>query len=91
MSINDHSVNKYWYKHHVYPGYTDKYFEVYKKFFINKLRKEKIQVVYIIKPLHGDKNVLDSILESGCIIKSSVTDILDGYELKNGENLKTLN
>ena len=91
LSINDHSVNKYWYKHHVYPGYTDKYFEVYKKFFINKLRKEKIQVVYIIKPLHGDKNVLDSILESGCIIKSSVTDILDVYELKNCENLKTLN
>jgi hypothetical protein len=88
LSINDHSVNKYWFKHHVYPGHTEKYFEIYKKFFIDKLKKEKIQVIYIIKPLMGDRNVLDSVLEPNCIIKSSLTEILDIYELNNCKDLK---
>mgnify|MGYP006123378757 FL=1 len=93
LSINDNSVNKYWYKRHVYPGIENKYFQIYKKFFIKKLREEKIQVVYVIKPLHQDANFgrklfLNSILESTCIIKSSVTEILDVYELKNCKDLK---
>jgi len=89
MSSYDHSPNKYWYKHHVYPAATHRYFEVYKKFFIQKLKKEKIQIVYIIKPLWGDDNVLESILEKDCIIKLPITDILDGYLLQKCEDLKS--
>lgn len=87
MSSYDYSPNKYWYKHHVYPSATHRYFEIYKKFFIQKLKKEKIQIVYIIKPLWGDDNVLESILEKDCIIKSAITDILDGYLLQKCKDL----
>jgi hypothetical protein len=87
MSSYDYSPNKYWYKHHVYPSATHRYFKIYKKFFIQKLKKEKIQIVYIIKPLWGDDNVLESILEKDCIIKSAITDILDGYLLQKCKDL----
>ena len=73
----DYSPNKYWYEHHVYPTKNERYFEVYKKFFIDHLIKNKIQSIYIIKPLWGDKNVLESILNESCVRKTSLTEILD--------------
>ena len=89
MSSYDYSPNKYWYKHHAYPSLNHKYFEIYKKFFINKLREGKIEIVYEIKPLWGDNNVLEPILKSDCIIKIPITDILDSYLLKKCEDLKS--
>lgn len=82
LSINDHATNKYWFKEHVYPTYKHKYFNIYKKFFVEKLKNDKIEVIYIIKPLIGDKNILDSILNNDCAIKSSLTEMLDVYELR---------
>ena len=89
MSSYDYSPNKYWYKHHAYPSLNHKYFEIYKEFFINKLREGKIEIVYEIKPLWGDNNVLEPILKSDCIIKIPITDILDSYLLKKCEDLKS--
>jgi len=87
MSTYDYSPNKYWYKHHAYPSVKHKYFEIYKKFFIKKLKEGKIKIVYIIKPLWGDDNVLESILASECTTKITLTDILDGYLLQKCEDL----
>ena len=88
MSSYDYSPNKYWYKHHAYPSVKHKYFEIYKKKFIEKLKEGKIEIVYIVKPLWGDDNVLETIIESNCIIKIPVTDILDSYLLQKCEDLK---
>ena len=81
MSSYDFSPNKYWYKHHVYPAVDHKYFDIYRNFFINKLTKNQIKVVYIIKPLWGDNNVLDTILDKNCVKKAALSNILDGYFL----------
>ena len=82
ISSYDYSPNKYWYKHHAYPAINHKYFQTYRNFFVNQLIKNKIQVVYIIKPLWGDDNVLETIIDNNCIKKTSLTDILDIYFLE---------
>ena len=82
ISSYDYSPNKYWYKHHAYPAANQKYFQIYRNFFVNKLIKDKIEVVYIIKPLWGDDNVLENIIDNSCIKKTSPTDILDVYFLE---------
>ena len=88
MSSYDYSPNKYWYKYHVYPTTNHKYFQIYRNFFVNKLIKNKIQVVYIIKPLWGDDNVLEIILDNNCLKKTSLTNILDSYFLENCKSLE---
>ena len=88
LEIYDYSPNKYWYKYHVYPTTNHKYFQIYKNFFVNKLIKNKIQVVYIIKPLWGDDNVLETILDNNCLKKTSLTNILDSYFLENCKSLE---
>ena len=57
-------------------------------FFVDKLIKNKIQVVYIIKPLWGDDNVLETILDNNCLKKTSLTNILDSYFLENCKSLE---
>ena len=81
MSSYDYSPNKYWYKFHVYPTKDHKYFKIYRNFFISKLKENKIEVVYIIKPLWGDDDVLKPILDENCIKKMMLTDILDSHLL----------
>ena len=88
LDIYDYSPNKYWYKHHVYPTINEKYFENYRKFFINQLLKNKIETIYTIKPLWGDDNVLEDILEDDCIKKTLITPILDKSSLLNCNSLK---
>jgi hypothetical protein len=81
MSSYDFSPNKYWYKNHVYPGINHEYFDIYRNFFIKKLTQNQIEVVYIIKPLLGDDNVLDTIIDKKCVKKVALSNILDGYLL----------
>ncbi len=88
MSSYDYSPNKYWYKYHVYPTTNHKYFQIYRNFFVNKLIKNKIEVVYIIKPLWGDDNVLETILDNNCLKKTSLTNILDSYFLEKCKSLE---
>ena len=87
LSIYDYSPNAYWFKHHVYPVKGHKYFEIYRNFFINKLKENKIEIVYTIKPLWGDDDVLDSILDNKCVKKSKITDILDSHLLLDCKDL----
>jgi hypothetical protein len=88
MSTYDNSLNKYWFRHHAYPSKKHKYFEIYKKFFIKKLKEGEIEIVYEIKPLWGETDVLEPILASECITKITLTDILDGYLLQKCEDLR---
>ena len=87
MSSYDYSPNKYWYKFHVYPTKEHKYFKIYKKFFISKLKENRIEVVYTIKPLWGDDEVLKPILHEDCIKKKAITDILISHLLLSCSDL----
>ena len=83
LSSYDYSPNKYWYKHHAYPSLNQKYFEVYKKFFLSKLKQNNIQIFYIVKPLWGDNNVLEDVLDESCYRRKVLTEILESYTLLN--------
>tara|TARA_Y100000590_G_C15666568_1_gene994681 strand:- start:70 stop:1638 length:1569 start_codon:yes stop_codon:yes gene_type:complete len=57
-----------------HPIVNSKYFDNYKNFFIDKIIKNNIEVIYIIKPLNH--SVYDSIIEDRCIKKSKINEIL---------------
>ena len=65
-----------------------KNFEIYRKFFIAKLKENKIEIVYIIKPLWGGDNVLKSVLNENCVEKKIITDILESQLLLKCEDLE---
>ena len=88
LSSYDYSPNKVWYRYHVYPTIEHERFEIYRNFFINKLKKDKIEIIYVIKPLMGDDDVLKAILENNCIKKTSLTNILDSYLLQQCKSLE---
>ena len=87
LSTYDNSPNKYWFKHHVYPTNEHDLFPIYKNFFIEKLKENNIEIVYTVRPLWGDDDVLDSILDTNCINKNKITDILDSYLISECDDL----
>lgn len=88
LSMYDYSPNAYWFKYHVYPEKGHKYFKIYKDFFINRLKENKIEIVYTIKPLWGDNDVLKNVLNDNCFKKNKINDILDSHTLLNCDQLK---
>ena len=82
LSSYDYSPNKYWYKHHAYPTEKDhKYFKRYRNFIISKLKENKIEIVYTVKPLWGEDDVLKTLLSDDCVKKTTHTEILDSHLL----------
>ena len=59
-----------------------------KRFFIGKLKENKIEIVYVVKPLWGGDDVFEKGLEKDCIKKIKITEVLDSYLLKECEDLK---
>jgi len=90
LSSYDYSPSKYWYAFHVNPAENQKYFKNYRSFFIEKIKKNKINKIYIIKPLIGftDNNVLNGILSNNCFIQKNLTSILTRYTLTSCEDLR---
>ncbi len=83
LSFYDNSPNKVWYSFHVYPSKGDKFFDIYQKFFIEKIKERKIKTFYTVKPLYGDKDVLKDILDDSCVEKIEVNDMLDKHLINN--------
>ena len=81
LSIYDYSPSKVWFEFHVNPSRGTKYYNAYKKFFLNKLIKNNIEVIYVIRPLWGGKNTVENVLDKGCFLKKNITKILDSYLL----------
>ena len=61
---------------------------MYRNFFISKLKENKIEIIYTVKPLVGDDDVLETILSKNCVKKTQMTDILDTHLLLECEDLK---
>jgi hypothetical protein len=88
LSFYDNSPNKYWYRGHAYPSKNDKYFGVYRQFFIDKLKENEVEIVYTVKPLHGEPDALAIILNKDCVKKVEITEILESQLLLNCQELK---
>ena len=87
LEIYDFSPNKFWHKGVGYPNKGDKYFNLYKEFFIKKLKDNKIEILYSVKPLYFESNFLNNIVNEKCIKKDEVTSILDAYIILDCDDL----
>lgn len=90
LSIYDFSPGQVWFINHpLTQGKNSKYFKIYKKFLISKLKNNKIEVIYLIKPLWGGNDLIEKGLDKNCVDKMKITEILDIYILKQCEEFKS--
>jgi len=89
LSVYDFSPSQVWYEYHVNPSKGTIYYEIYKSFFIQKFRENNVQVVYLIKPLAGGNKIFESVLNSNCYKKDTLTKKLDIYTLLPCDDFKT--
>jgi len=85
LSINDNSVARIWWDHHLYPTSNEKYFEEWKEFFLRNIKKNNIEIIYTVHPLEGEADVLDNMMNKKCYSKKKINDILDLQVLKKCE------
>ena len=88
LGINDNSPSKYWYDYHVYPKNDHRLYNYYRNFFINVLKKEKIEKIFVIKPIVGDDKIVENIFLNKCYLKEARTEILDVYHLEKCHEIK---
>ena len=88
LSLYDYSPSQVWYSYHVNPIKGSKYFKIYKKFFIEKLKKNNIDIIYVVKPLWGAENTIKETLNKNCFIENSETKILDSFLLIPCDEIK---
>ena len=66
-----------------YPSKKNKYFQKYKLFFLNKIKENKIQVIYMINFDGVDENlVLYDYLGKNCLIKETISKEIKKFEFK---------
>ena len=70
------------FKWHIYFQGWNRYFDIYQKFFIEKIKGRKIETIYTVKPLYGDDDVLKDVLDDNCVSKIIVNDILEKHLIK---------
>ena len=69
----DYSPTRFWYDFHGYPVENSKYFNYWRQFVLNKIRKNKINNIYVLKPLHGETKPLENILKN-CYKKQNISE-----------------
>ena len=88
LSVYDFSQSHVWFINHVANQKNEsKYYDTYKKFFIENLKKNKIIKAYVIKPMWGGNEVFEKGLSADCYEKKKITEILDVYLLKECNEL----
>jgi hypothetical protein len=78
----DQSVTRFWYDFHGYPSKENKYFPYWKNFVIEKISKNNIKSIYVLKPLHGEENPLKNIFDN-CFSKKNYSKVFYKIDLKN--------
>ena len=88
LGILDNSPNQVWFINHMLnQDKNSKFFKIYKKFLIEKLKVNEIEIIYIVKPLWGG-DIFAKSLNNSCFKKIKVTKILDTYLIQQCEDLK---
>ena len=85
--IYDFSPNQWHHPSVSFPLQGQKYFETYKRFFIESLKKNKIQ--FILETSKNEQTITELILDRSCIQKKRYNEILVKITLLNNcEDLK---
>ena len=88
LSTYDYSPSQVWFMNHVVNQKKDsKFFKSYKKLLIDKINKNKIEVVYLVKPFWATDKVFENGLKEDCYQKIKITEILDAYIIKKCHDL----
>ena len=82
LKINDNSAARIWWRHHIYPEPGKPYFKNWKNFLLQKIIRDKIEVIYTIHPLEGEKNIFDGLIENNCYNSKYLNEILLVQNLK---------
>ena len=89
LSKYDYSPTQVWFINHVVNQKKDsEYFKSYKKLLINQINKNKIKIVYLIKPLWGGNDIFEKGLENSCYKKIKITEIMDSYIIQDCKDLE---
>ena len=81
LSIYDYSPNQWHHPTVSFPIEGQKYFDIYKNFFIKSLKKNRIEIIYIVGK--SDRNILNLILDNKCFSEEKVGNIIYKNELFN--------
>jgi len=85
----DYSPTQVWFINHVVNQDRDsRFFKSYKKLLVNKIKKHKTEVFYLIKPFWNDDKIFEKGLNKNCYKKTKLNDILDIYLLLECDDLK---
>ena len=90
LSTYDYSPTEVWFMNHVVNLEKDsKFFKSYQNLLINKIKKHKIEIFYLIKPFWNDDKLFEKGLDENCYKKTRLTEILDAYLLQECDELKS--
>ncbi len=78
----DYAPTRFWYEFHGYPSVNNKYFSYWKEFVLKKIKKNNIQNIYVLKPLHGETKPLENVLNN-CYNKKKFSETFYKLELDN--------
>ena len=92
ISVNldkyDYSPSQVWFINHVVnQNKNSRFFRSYKKLLVNKIKENKVEVFYLIKPFWNDDKIFEKGLNKNCYTKKRLNDILDIYLLQNCDDL----
>ena len=82
LNVPDYSSTRFWYNFHGYPDQNNLYFNYWKKFNLNFLKKNKIKYIYVLMPLHGEEKPLENIFDN-CLVKEQLTSFFYKLNLNN--------
>ena len=68
------------------PKLGSKYFKNYRNFYLEKLKENEIEVIYIIKPF--DTNVLTGIIDEKCLQTSEIDENINIHLIQKCNNLR---
>ena len=85
----DYSPSQVWFINHVVnEDKKSRFFKSYKNLLINKIKKNNIEVFYLIKPFWSDDKIFEKGLSKHCYKKTKINEILDVYLLQQCDDQK---
>ena len=89
LSTYDYSPTQVWFINHVVNQDKNSiYFKSYKNLLINQIKKNKIEIFYLIKPFWDSDKIFENGIDKNCYKKETLTEILDIYILQECDELK---
>ena len=83
LETKDYAASRFWWGHHGYPDTKNEYFYLWKNFLVSKIKKNEIEVIYTIKPLIGEIDILKNILSQNCYSENNINKNLEVRTMNN--------